>query len=616
MLLLCPLIFAAARLIHKRFEEMAVVVVFILALGTYLTGLMGNLRISVFITWFLWISAVIYLFYHWVLKKKFLLADFTIGFWAFILLGAILWWVSRGRLFTDWDEFSHWYRSLCNMMKLNSLHAVSASNDLFKEYPPLVGVWQYLICQTGFFGLREDVALFAKNVLTLSMLVFPLRTYNTKKQLPWAAVTIIVLFLSTGAYTANYYTTGLVDALLGVMLAFVLLVWFTEPNPDKFTVMLVSIGCAVLTLSKSSGVGLAAIAVILILLDVLFSKHLQLAVRFRVVAAVIPVISVIIAKYSWQIYLMLIKADIHWSKSSFTVTQLIRTLMGNSSVQYRSDVLRQFQIVFFRAADFGNMVKYPPIWIFVGSLLLVVLLIIFTPKKQRLSIEIGGIGLLLSGLVYSVSLLITYLFVFSVEEASYLASFARYMSTICTAILFFTLGVITMTFSNTKGRRQVLVFLGTSALLFGFVSNFAVFFNILLYAPGNAAGTQRERLPVNIAVERLKPVEEQLDKTWFVAQGDNGQARMKVECLMAPMVFKGSTATISANESGENSQLEIISAQQWSELLERDFAYVYIYQKDDAFEQSYKSLFADQTIVEGQLYRVQTNNEILLVPVS
>ena len=82
------------------------------------------------------------------------------------------------------------------------------------------------------------------------------------------------------------------------------------------------------------------------------------------------------------------------------------------------------------------------------------------------------------------------------------------------------------------------------------------------------------------------------------------------------MVFKGSTATISANESGENSQLEIISAQQWSELLERDFAYVYIYQKDDAFEQSYKSLFADQTIVEGQLYRVQTNNEILLVPVS
>ena len=60
----------------------------------------------------------------------------TPGFAAFVLITLFFWWNSEGRVFMQWDDFSHWGLGVRNMHFFGKLGNVAEATTKFKDYPP------------------------------------------------------------------------------------------------------------------------------------------------------------------------------------------------------------------------------------------------------------------------------------------------------------------------------------------------------------------------------------------------------------------------------------------------------------------------------------------------
>lgn len=106
---------------------------------------------------------------------------------------------------------------------------------------------------------------------------------------------------------------------------------------------------------------------------------------------------------------------------------VFKVLTGRAS-GYRTDVIREFFERFFVEKPQGRFVAFSPFgWVFLCAVLLAaaVLLMEKRHKKAVLCCGIAGIAVCL---IFSASLLYSYLFVFEEIEAVSLASFYRYLN--------------------------------------------------------------------------------------------------------------------------------------------------------------------------------------------
>ena len=209
------------------------------------------------------------------------------------------------------------------------------------------------------------------------------------------------------------------DGLLGTLFAFVLLAHFTS-RASRYRSVVVSAGCMVLALVKTSGMGLAFLAALVVLLDQLICERglLKQVGRKSVIAGALwttlPLISVAVVKISWDVHLRAMGAVGHWAENTINLS-VIAELFGTAP-QYRYDVLENFALYLLRARTEGgggplrtrHDIRYWPAVAFM------------VPIPVERGTEKGGFCLraaLACGFVYLFSLLATYLFVLNEQEA-------------------------------------------------------------------------------------------------------------------------------------------------------------------------------------------------------
>lgn len=252
------------------------------------------------------------------------------------------------------------------------------------------------------------------------------------------------------------------------------------------------------------------------------------------------------------------------------------------------------------------MVHYAPVMILGIGLLLHLWCRYLLPKEERKRADFACGAALACGFVYLFSLLATYLFVLNEQEAVGLASYARYWGTMSTALLLYFTGRLLLALAQkTKKGVQVVgvcVLVGTLLCL----CDYRLWLNTLIFAPGNAAGTQLFRMASQATAQQVKKLNVKAPRLHLVTGDDKGKAELELEYELAPMMLpKQKTNVMTAQtEQGGTSY----TPESWGQVLDANFDYVYLYEVESGFSEKFGKMFNEpQNIREGTMWRVIRN---------
>lgn len=616
LFLLLPMVLAAAQALNKRFVETAPLV----ALGTlalqYLLGLFSLVVVGVWLLRAAWLASVAFLCWSFVKRRKALLGRLDAGLLLFVVLAALLWWLCRGRQYANWDEYSHWGRALKGMFLQDVLPALASVKDGFKEYPPGAALWQYTVMKGAFLPFREDVAIFTQGLFSLSLLLYPLAL--VPRQSRGSALVAAGAAFAAPLMVFNYfYTETTVDALLGVAMAFALLVHFLG-GAGRYAFLMKCLAMAALPLLKSSGALLGLLAGLVMLADVLWGAPRHGSARpekpalpqriNRIAMVLAPLLCVALAYFSWEVFLAAMQVPRRWSLSSLSTQSLWQFFTG-SGPAYRGQTARFFAASIFADFNYGWPLKFFPYagWFVLFGLLFAGLRY-FVPQEKRRRFTVGFVGLFAAGVVYTVLVLLNYLFVFPEVEAVVLASLSRYLNTYLVAMLLYLAGWLAVVLPGRKLPGRAVAALGTAAVwLLGSSPSPLHFLGTVLNAPIAAAETDNYQRPYKEAAAAIRSVDASGNPQVFVvAQQDFGRTTLRIDYELLPAHLPEHTSSIGSPYQEDDLWTAPYTAESWAAELQQNYEYVYLFEVDAKFALEFGALFpADAGIVNGAMYAVE-----------
>ncbi len=524
--LLLPMVWAAALLCGRCFEEAAPLVALGLFVLLYALGWAGVLAAGPWLLWGLWLAAMAYLIWTVVLKHRFALSQLTAGFALFVLCAAALWWLCRGRRYANWDEFSHWGRALKAVFYENLLPALASLKDEFREYPPGVAPFQVAVMKAAFIGWREDVAIWLQGLFSVSLLIYPLRRFPALFGASGGGGRGLaalgaggLLFLAPAMVFWNYYTETTVDGLLGLLFAFVVLVELAGEGRG-FERALQCLACAALPLVKASGLlwALMAFAALCACRRAAARRRAQpggqagLAPRPRsgraaaegadasrkhraqkLLCAALPLLCALAAQGSWSAFMALHDVPRRWSASGFSLGALWQ-LVTNGQPAWRAGVARDYFANLFADTNYGWPAGFMPYMGFFALFIAAWALLRRAEKKEPVAtgFTAGFWALLACGAAYVLFMLFGYLFIFSEYEAVRLASLSRYLNTYLAGMAVFMLGWVAALAAR-RPQKRIWPALAAAAALWLLCGNPAAVLGGFAKAPQNAVPKSLQR---------------------------------------------------------------------------------------------------------------------------
>ena len=421
-----------AYLTKRRVGRTAAAVNFSILGLAYLVGLLGRLDIGVYIA--LGLSVVpIGLCVGLAVKRhdakglSAVLKDPLLLVYA--LLGIALGIALFNKFSNDFDEMSHWALVVKNMRAYRNFGNLGDTTTMFNRYVPATGVWMYIM---GIFNptFVNGNCYAAFDVLLLSVLLpIPDKFHGKPAPQTIALVSCIVLVC---VLKCNIFFNLRIDALLGAMGAYIyLLYWSDRGKTTAFTWLEIAIACGITTLTKTSGMVLAIIALVLIGLDVILRGRQNIkpffARKVQIVWLLLPIAAIALAKISWELYCNLHQVRAGWNASELTMATLGQYLTNPNEFQRTVNAIfwKNFfvgRIYYGSGAMQQPFVYFAPIYALLATAL---------HLKKQPTLGWGMFGATMVILIgYAVTNLILYIFSFSYSEALQLASWPRYFSTI------------------------------------------------------------------------------------------------------------------------------------------------------------------------------------------
>lgn len=120
----------------------------------------------------------------------------------------------------------------------------------------------------------------------------------------------------------NYYSSVYIDAILGLTFGFLLLKILAQKEKyEIFDILVISLGLFILILEKDVGIFLALIILIIYFVDMIFFKNkeefknMNKKKAIKLVAYILlPILGIIIAKYSWSYLIKVNNAEVMFSR--------------------------------------------------------------------------------------------------------------------------------------------------------------------------------------------------------------------------------------------------------------------------------------------------------------
>ncbi len=526
----------------------------------------------------------------------------TPGFFFYLIAAVYFSATNMGRTFLSSDEFSHWGLAIKNFYYLNDFANLENATTSFKDYPPAASIWGWFSVKL-WFRYAEGIIINAQDMLLVSLSI-PCFSWieNKKDWKKWLIFSLIVILLPV-TYR-NGYTAIYVDTLLGITFGYVICKYLFDDARTKWADIV--LGIVILCLEKATGVGLAAIAFLVILCCEVKKNVNGQETRKNTFLHIAEIIfAILFGKYSWSIYLKLSGTKAVWNTSEISPSAIL-DIFRHPEGNYRMEVLENFVKKFFDGTAGGYAVSYSYMTLVVIAIACIVFLHIYVIKKDK-SVIVGLSAMLGGWIIYLISLLILYQFSYTKSEAVYLASFHRYNSTYMVALVM-VLEISILYYFRNKNKTLI-------------VCAIAVLLNCNLFSVISPVLEFLGEMPEH---EEFTDVTDQItenDKIFFVDQNSDNINYLIFRYEVTPVHINENSDSYSLGEGkyDENGKLiedswkNVYTMQDWEdELRTEGYTYVYLYSVTPAFENDYKELFQSE-IKEKTLYQISEDGDSVIL---
>lgn len=351
---------------------------------------------------------------------------FNTGLIMFLVIYSFLYFYDLNRVFTMWDEKSHWGVMLKEMIRLDNLYSVKESTLMVhKDYPPVLQIFElFWIKLSGSY--KEAYALRALHTLELSFIIpfINVSKINFKNIIKTIikTITIIVIILLTILMFDTHRVMNSIynDYLLSIIVVYSLLkVLFSKELLSKSFIYNLCIVLVFLLLTKQISIAFyLMILFFYVIMVIKEDKNKKDYIRIIIFLILIPLIFL----STWNRYLEQFEMTKQFVISNINIFELKNIIINSSNIKHIIytnfiDSLINYKISFFNLFELSYLKSF----IFFSLLYLLIYRKQNHSLKLYLTVLIGMVG-------YAFLMLILYLFCFG-DEGYTLASFDRYMDT-------------------------------------------------------------------------------------------------------------------------------------------------------------------------------------------
>ena len=587
LLIFLSLVFLYSKISKRKAEIIAPTIFFFIMTVLYFSGLIFSSFIygNVFII-LLSIGALIYFIYD-VFKEKKDWKEIWEKFKSFIILYGIMAILLIGFISIVWDDFSHWLLTVKNMFLFNELSNNSKSTILFKTYPPATAIIQYFYNFVGGIGFRSLNLEYNSQLITNYFVMILLLSIVNMIQLSKKTKIILypVLFLIPAIFNTEIYVSLYVDVILSIMGVYLIIFYEymkKQKINKKFEFIDMAFATLFLSLIKSTGTAIIVFYLIYIVIDLILTKKY----KFNLKVIIIILISLLLGKKSWGYYLSRTKADIIWETGKITLGNVLKVFDGKGQ-QYQYETINNF----FKAILKQRIGIFPYTVFSIIMIGLLIYLYIRKKDNERLKLLIYNILIIV---IYPISLLLMYIFIFSPAEAINLASFSRYLSTIVIFLILLNVLILIKDKIILKYEKIITI----CVIILFFTNSTMKTFTIKKFKQIKRAKENRNE---------IRPIPKEIsinpdNKIYFISNMTKDEGYYY-------WIFKYEATPLKTQPNYYNDNENLFETL-------KNFNYIYIKDFDDNFSKKYSAIFKN-SLKANNFYKIEKeNNEIKLIKIE
>lgn len=508
-----------------------------------------------------------------IITKKVKLKDLiTIPSLLYYILVVCIYFGYKNMRFVYYDEFMFWGTNVKLMFSKNALWADSMIDAVHQVYPPFSGVTQYVFCKLN-NGFSEGICYVALIVLMATPLLLIFRKDKSNiKTIAKFFIIYFIYFIAIRVFRYDIINLS-VDCLLAVIFSVSIYFAHSMNVNSKKDLLILSLLLVTLTLIKTNGILFAAITVGVIfvtkMVDIIAKRDYKLIKKLFIL--VLTLILVALAAYLiWTLYYKLNGKQIDDRHDKNTVAEVKAE---------NETILQNFKKGLQNKIIINKATKSTTYWVLGYINAIAIILIILNKNKVKnliflLYINVGFV-------IYTLSILYVFLFVFIEYQGVTLMGFERYITTY---LLAFLLAIVLIASESNKKRNWVVILAVTGLLL--------------LYMDWSNLRYSGKEPILNQKANYINEQTDEKSKIYIIDEKlDYGVDFQKLRYMIVPrqtnLLYEWN---ISTTDNNIYYQRKIEPQELFKELKDNNYDYVYILNITTQFLDEYKELFKEEDL--------------------
>ena len=643
----------------RKWEETVATALFLEGIILYLFGLAEQLLWGIHFVYLLALGAVIVSIY-WYNKKGWSLKRLhSAGVWVFLVLFGVILVSCKG----DWlgmrDDLRHWGIAARDMFYFDSFAKHMDTTVILPRYLPFTTLIEYFFeYANGSFS--EDILLIAFQVMLLCATMIFCVLLQKREKKKWLLPVVSAMICIPVLFFSNLSSTIMVDSLMAVIMAYILICYYSE-GMSWFNRIRICCAMCALALTKETGLVLAGVSALILFGDIFFRGMQKKKLDIKGLLYPVICVALVLGTYfSWQIYLNIpVKNNIEkavyeetsqgaaqkeeksteglakegseakenqvapvQTKSAITASGIslegLKAVLTGNGEWYQYQTTRNFLVELLDGETYSvGPMKLSFVDFLVGIVFLMVSLAFFGywDGERGQKYIFAGMALI-AGACFCAFLQVTYWFAFDRYEAMDLTSYDRYLAPYLCAIVMTIIYLIFEGNQQSKWERKKADFLVYLLTVFWIVT-MPVEGLIFESSSLEENTTQENTYGYDKIAEILRSMADKGEKVHFICSNSDGYAAYIFRNAVCPIVSEYDFWNIVPDQETYDKQYEIykegeinihntaylMSKEAWESEI-RKCKYVVIFHADELFKQSYPELFRETTIQDGSVYQV------------
>lgn len=590
-----------SSILNKKIETTIAINIGIIILALYLFGalnlLQQGLYIIIAINIILGIIAII------IKKKKILELILTPGFTFFSIMYFILMVTNFNKALIHWDQFS--YRSLNTKMMFynNSMMAEYA-----RIYPPVTTLLEYFFLRP--IGIYiQGIEAFAMQIFGIALLL-PMYENVKENKLAKIVIGLTILFLPAVFTNLVFYQSSYPDATLGLLLGYILYLYFTESN-IKYKTIAISIATAVLVLTKPSGIAITLIMIaILIIYEILKNKYYKKEnikkiisnENIKIIAVII--ISAILIFISWKIILKVYNINsgrayqsrVGESSINYIGNSVLTTIFGK--YEDNNDAANSngsFIPTIYKVKGFTFPVQMS---LAITSIVISIGYICYYYKTNNINLKYQTIVVIIGLILYMAFLQLSYLLKFVTFEMLGHNGIDRYFPTYLLGMLYLLIAIVIKNLSKKEYIAKDYIIIMAIMLLITPIQSVCE----ATITSGIYNINSQEQ--VNYAKNRADAIDKYVEDNSKIITISQKKEEESYNIMLRYYLYPNHQVNILSNLEIEKEELLKDS------INSKEYQYIYVFWKDENLEGMFKNIFNnDYELKDETLYKIEYIDE-------